>query len=312
MPASKKNTNTNRTKLSKAQKAARKREAKMDPVASLLLDPCNGDATTPFYNGEGGYSQRFVSTKTISTGASDTCIQYALFPGGMMEMTNVVPNVTSTLAGGFSTFGMAGSNFLFGNANKYRCKAACVEVWSSQAPLNITGNACFGVLPATTVQSGAVNTITGFNNVLQHATKLTADIIECLWYPGAGDNHFVSYVTTPNTAMPEESEDMNAIVFALSGLPVNTSYTFRITWVCEWTPKIGMELSSPVVGQGNSQHTSNVVNALHTYRPGWYARLKSHGQNFAKVVEPIARKELGNLLTSYGPAVLKGLTGMLI
>lgn len=307
-----KNRNTNRPQISKAEKKARKRAAKADPVASLLLDPCNGDPTTPFYNGEGGYSQRFVRTINISTGATDTALTYSFFPGAMMQSQSVVTNSTTTLPGQYTSAGVAGSAFVAGNAGKYRCKAACVEMWSSQAPLNITGTVGFGVLPATTIQNGAAQSADGFNSVLQHQTKLTADVIECLWYPGNRDSDFFHYFTNPNTAMPEEAEDMNAIFFALTGLPVNTTYTFRVTWVCEWLPKVNLDISSPVVGAGNTQHTSNVVNALHQHHPGWYARLKSHGQQFAKIAGPIVKKEIGSLARTYGPAVLSGITGMLL
>lgn len=289
-----------------------KRQAKMDPVAALLLDPCNGDVTAPFYNGEGAYSQRFVKTYTVTTGATDTALNFSFFPAAMMTTSGVATTSATILTNAYSTAGTVGSTYIGANANKFRTKAACVEMWSSQAPLNITGTVAFGVIPATTQQSGSGGTVDGLISVLQHQTKLTADIIECLWYPGNRDCDFHNYSTLPSTTMPEESEDMNAIVFAANGLPVSTAYTFRVTWVCEWTPKAALEIASPVAGNGNTQHVSNVVNTLHTQKPGWYARLKSHSQNINKVIAPVARREIGNLVSNYGPKLLTGVAGMLL
>lgn len=304
--------NTNRQKLSKAEKAARKRNAKMDPVASLLLDPCNGDPSVPFYNGEGGYSQRFVKTFTVTTGATDTALNFAFFPGALMTSQGTAATSSTILTNQFTTSGTAGSSYLGSNANKFRCKAACVEMWSSQAPLNITGTVAFGVVPATVQQSGSATTVDSLIAVLTHQTKLTADIIECLWYPGVADGDFCNYSTLPSTTMPVTADDQNTIVFAANGLPVSTSYTFRVTWVAEWVPKVGLEVASPVAGSGNTQHVSDVVNALHHAKPGWYASLKSHGQSFAKIAGPIVKRELGNLAKNYGPALLTGITGMLV
>lgn len=313
------NSNSNRAEQrrkaglgSKAARKAAKRQAKIDPVAALLLDPCNGDPTAPFYNGEGGYSQRFVKTFTVTTGATDTALNFAFFPGAMMTSQGTATNSSTTLTNQFTTSGTAGSTYLGANANKFRCKAACVEMWSSQAPLNITGTVAFGVIPSSAQQSGSATNVDGLVSVLQHQTKLTADIVECLWFPGNRDSDFHHYVTLPSALVPEEYEDMNSIVFAANGLPVNTSYTFRVTWVAEWLPKASLEVASPVAGSGNTQRTSTVVNTLHRAHPGWYARLKSHGQQFAKIAGPVVRREVGNLARQYGPAMLGAVTGMLL
>jgi hypothetical protein len=311
MPKSKvkTNANTNRTKRTAAQKLAA-RKARVDPVAALLYDPCNGDATVAMYNGEGGYSQRFVKTFSVTTGAADTALTYSFYPGANMASGGAVATGATVLTNQYGTSAGPGIAYLTANANKWRAKAACVEMWSSQAPLNITGTIAFGLLSATQYQSGSAQTVDGLVNLLTHQTKLTADIVECVWQPGPADQFFVNYATLPSTLMPLDSDDRHVIAFAGTGLPPNTSYTFRITYVCEWVPKSSLEIATTVGGGGDSQHTYNVVSALNSNKPGWYARLKSHAQQFARQAVPVIR-DITHVTQNYGPHVLKAASMLL-
>lgn len=314
MPAKSTHTRTNAVKngaRSNRRKAQKRMAQAVDPIVGLLLDPCNGDTSTPFYNGEGGYSQRFVKTFTVTTGATDTALTTAFFPGANLWSAGTATNDTTNFTNQFSKASSPGATFLAANASKIRCKAACVEMWSNQAPLNITGTMGFGIVPATSYQSGSAQNAAQLGSTVQNQVKLTADIIECLWFPGNLDSTYV-IGTAAATDMPNDSEDRNAIVFVGTGLPVSTSYTFRVTWVAEWTPRVGLEVSVPLAGNGNTQHVSNVVNALNTKHSGWYAKLKSHGQQFAKIAMPVIKKELGNLAMNYGPKLLAGASAMLL
>lgn len=292
----------------------RRRQARrLDPIASLLLDPCNSDESVPFYNGDGGYSQRFVGNYTITTGATDTALTFAFYPGGLMSSQGTAVTATTTLTNQFTTNGIIGGTFIGANANKTRCKAACVEMWSSQAPLNVTGNVAFGVISATQYQSGSATTVDGLTQILTHQTKLTSERVEVKWFPGSSDEFYNPLpVTLPSTAMPADSDDRNIIAFAASGLPSNTAYTFRVTWVCEWAPKANLAIPSSAVTGGDSQHTFRVVNEMHKAKPGWYASLKSHAAQFTELALPHVKRQVAAGIANYGPHILSTLSGLLI
>lgn len=307
------NARTNKTKRSAEQKAADRRMARMDPVAALILDPCNADVSPAFYNGEGGYTQRFVKTINVTTGGADTALNFAFYPGADMVSFGTTAAGSTIITNAFTTANAPGINYLGTNSNKFRAKAACVELWSSQAALNVLGSVGFGVLSASQYQSGLATTTDALVTVLTHQTKLTQDIVQCIWFPGVQDQFFNSTPNSlPSTALPPAYDDQNAIVYALTGLPVNTTFTFRITFVVEWIPKANLEIANVEGGGGNSQRTYEIVNELHRKRPGWYARLKSHAQQFANVAEPIMKRELKGLAQNYGPHLLKAVSGMII
>lgn len=307
------NNRTNKVKRTKDQKREDRIRSRMDPVAALVLDPCNADVSPALYNGEGGYTQRFVKTINVTTGATDTAMAFSFYPGAPMIASGTAVNSTTVIPAGYTTAGVPGITYLASNANKVRCKAACVEMWSSQPQVSVQGNLTFGVLSASQYQSGTGQSADTLGSVLTHQVKLTSDIVQCIWFPGAQDCYFNQIpVTLPSTTLPTNADDQNCITIVGTGLPVSTTYTFRVTYVVEWLPKPGLEIANVEGGGGNSERTFQIVNALHRAKPGWYATLKSHAQQFATMAGPIVQKELKGLAQNYGPHLLKSISGMVL
>jgi hypothetical protein len=265
------------------------RSPSLDPYAALLLDPCNAELSGGHFPGVKGILTRFTRTYTQPLGASTTAAFCSFFPGNDMINNQSVATSSTNFTNQYTTNNAPGDALLTTTAGKYRPVAACMRVWSDQPALNVTGNVAFGVLPARTIQSGTPNTADGLTSLLPNQTKLTSDVIEVKWMPGAADQFYHQKVDT--SSMSIDADDRNAIIAVFTGLPVNSSFTVRYTWVVEWVPKIALDLVTNSADSGGSAHKAyEIVKALHHHDPMWNVSVKPFAQAFGSTLAPFLKR----------------------
>lgn len=275
-----------------------------EKFAHMLVDPCYSSLDSGIYPGEKGLVQRVARTYTVNLGASDTVAQFAFYPGANMVLQNVAANTTTTLSTGFTKVNAPGTSFFDTNALKFRSLGACVECWSNVPPLNLTGNAFFGVVPAWNVQDGIASNADQQTQLLPEATRLTTDKISVKWVPGSHDIYWVATggAGSGPLILPEDSEDRNAISFILAGLPTNSSLTFRVTNILEWTPNKALGITQNSAHTGAGINPFAVVHAMQTHNPKWNVSITPL-MNAAAHVADSGIKALAAGVKKYGPQI---------
>jgi len=266
-------------------------QAKNEEIAYMktLLDPCAAPLAHGPYPGSRGYISRFSQYFTMNLGAGNTTGYVAFQPGtGTSSAVNYTnPSAAFTFSAGTSY--VPGDGFLLSNANGVRCLGACVQLWSDAAPLNIQGNVFLGTIPwseltgATSVQS--------FLNLANFQGKLTADVFEQKWYPGALDDRFQDYGTPPTAT---DGSSQNMIFVPVSGVPAASTLSLRVTWIVEWVPNAssGLNQAGTNTATGLVQ-PSTVVKKLHDTKPDWFTRVGNALNNMAPYIGKTAKLAAG-------------------
>jgi len=273
------------------QEARREEEAFMN----TLMDPCGSPLVHGPYPGSRGYIQRFTQYYNLGIGVANTAAYVGFCPGAGVSTSSGFPSTGSAFAFAASSAYVPGHSFLTTNANSVRCLGACIQLWSDAAPLSITGNVFMG-----TVNWGELNNAGSFQNFLNLANyqgKLTADAFEQKWYPGAEDDQFKAYGVAPSA---QDGGSQNMIFIGLSGLPASTVFSFRITWIVEYTPNAQSGMNTPSTDTSTGLILpSTVVKKLNTVKPNWFSRIG----NFLSTASPYIAE---------GAKLAAGVAGLLI
>lgn len=274
-------------------------------IARMLTDPCNAPLIGGFLPGDRGFVNRFTRINTISMGATNTCFYAVFAPSINAAAAAAVTNTSTTIVGSLDRTLGPGYTYLNNNAYKLRSTGACLQVWSDVAPLSVTGNVAYGVVPIQAVQDGSAKTIAGVSQLLSHVTKLTANSVELKFSLGANDQFY-----DPNnvgaTVLPPDVDDRNVLVVVGWGLPANSTYTCRLTNIVEWSPKADLGMTVDSSHSGPSPHTIfDVQQKLKAVAPDWNHAVKNTfgtalgeaAAGAASVLGPYAR-QLGSSLAT--------------
>lgn len=260
-----------KTQIIRAPRATREESN----LANMLADPCNAPLIHGSYPGVRGYLTRVSKFLTVTTGPTDTGFIAVIFPQTNNSiMQNFTTTATPTAYSVAQTL-VGGSTFLT-NSAQTRSVGACLQVWSNQAPLNVTGNISWGTVPignfpATTNSTGTFTADFLLTQACQHHAKMTADTLEVKWRPGSMDHYYEATNTGP--LLGTAAGDQNAIVVVAFGLPVNTTYTLRSVNIVEWQPSAASGLNMNIQSPASSPvaPTQTVAKLDRAKSNWWYA-----------------------------------------
>nr|UJQ92850.1 MAG: hypothetical protein [Narnaviridae sp.] len=238
--------------------------------AQLLVDPCSGPINKGVYPGPQGVVQRFTSDFTMNGAAGLTCGVFAYFPklNGYISNSLTSSGTAFTPSWTVAPNASPGHAFLIGVASRSRPHAACITaIPSALSVTNIQGEWAYGVVTsAELLSNGAATTIDAIFNILNTRSIIQRATLEVKWSPGLRDNQFATYGTLVDT----DVSDDNVVVLAYRGVPAATTLGFRLTSVLEWTPKIGIGLSSDGAASAVGINHVAVAATLHKHKPNWF------------------------------------------
>lgn len=241
----------------------------------MYYDPCGADLVPTVYPGDRGYVNRFVSGWTAATAALETTAIIIHKPG-----VNVAFNIGDASAAtakliGYSDTQAPGAAFLNSNATKARCTGYCINLKINAAPVDMTGQIYYGVIPASSVVEGASLSASTLVSLLTHsvaASQVGMQELEVKWSPGAFDDRYcpVSGVTG------DDDTDRNVLVIVAVGLKAATGLHGRSTAIYEWTPTAasGATIDSTSIAPSRCDF-SCVIRNLKRKDADWWWRLGS-------------------------------------
>lgn len=243
--------------------------------ALALIDPCNAPLLHGVYPGQRGVVSRFSQVYTLSTSATQTAIVAAFNPTSCISTTASVADANAVLTLPFTQPISPGSAFLASNTDSTRCLGACFQIWSNLAPLNVTGTIGMGVLPHRNIVAVSTATPSSLQGALQIISKLTDKVEEVKWRPGANDDNYAPYNANIIAA---DDGDTNDLVMVLTGLPVSSSISVKVTAIIEWTPKTVLGMGVPITNQSASPVRAHQIAAeLDKHDSSWWHGIKSFG-----------------------------------
>jgi hypothetical protein len=274
-----------------------------EQYAQMLVDPCYSSVANGFYPGEKGLVQRVARNYVIQLSPANTAAQFAYYPGANMNMRNQAPDATTNFTTGFTKAESPGITYFDTNGSKFRSLGSCVEVWSNAPALSLTGTSFFGVVPASSVQTGFAANAEVTAQLLPDSTRLTTDKISVKWVPGAHDVFWHS--TGGGTGdLPVDSDDRNCINMVFTGLPPGSSLTFRVTNIIEWTPNRSVGITQNSANTGAGVNPFAITAALHQHNPKWNISITPL-MNAAAHVADSGIKALAAGVKRYGPRIVE-------
>lgn len=265
----------------------------------LLHNPDNGDHAFDIYDGERGETQKFVSSITLNTVATQT--------SGFLQMFGATGNgswqsaAASNTALSFAVTNVQCPGYVFLNANAYktRCKALKLELIPSAASFStLTGEVAAGVTTNANFISGTT-TVDHLFDIAKAYGPLRRETVVSRWFPSGLDHTYTQYNASPD-------EDRNCVFIAYRGWPAGIQITVRITYVVEYTVKniIGIPptgaVSTPL---GHHQ----VLAAVQQQDPHWHHSIldevKRAGVGIAKDVGNFTRHMARNGMVSLAEKV---------
>jgi len=241
--------------------------------AKLLADPCNGPLVSgPFGDGAGGYINRFEADYIINNGATDIGSFLAFVPSNSLVYSSAGVAITSDTVGYTPVLGTAPANtFLAGNADQFRCLAACVQLFWPGSELTRAGITSVGQLAAASFLGGGTTvSTTQLRTNCQHVQRMPEDHVEIIWRPNDYD------LTWNNTDSLDGIGKRTALVVSAAGLPVNTGIRVRMTAVYEWLPVLQENMVTPFRSANPSSNTlTDVINYIDETGTKWYHNASS-------------------------------------
>lgn len=295
-----------RSKKVKVKRKGKKVVMRMGPTRyqSLLLDPCNGPLHSP-YAGPAGFVQRFSLDTARNTGAGSTAGFLIFAPS--REVFNTGDSTSSNAAGTAGLVNGLGQSYLNTLAADVRTVAACVTIIPSAVSANnVTGEIGVAVMPY-----GKFNGVASFvpDNLIQLCpsrgiiSKRTYDV---KWFAGTNDHEYGNQVTAGGVipAAGNAGSGDNCILVVWRGFPATTPLNFRLTSVLEWTPTLGLGVTTPAQAKAPEDHQAQAA-ALSDVHSSWWSGVASGvGGAASEFVQGVASDvgKVGRYLTRKGLA----------
>lgn len=250
--------------------------AKHTHHALSLANPSQSMIPSGVYDGEQGIINRFTQDYSIVGGATVTCLGLLFHPntGYVQAFSATDSTVTVTAALAASSGVTPGFAHLNGSARKQRGIAASIRFSLPSVTFNtISGEVACGVISTDLLTVGSAS-FTG-DQLFQYAAArapVSRGVQEVKWYPGAFDNRYATWSTSSFSATGSDSSDTNLVYVVYRGIPVNTSSSVKLDWVCEWVPRFGSGFTPSFNTKAGIDHMKTVEH-LHAHKPGWFHNL---------------------------------------
>jgi hypothetical protein len=241
-----------------------------------LHSPSQHISPPGIYDGEQGIINRFTGDFSIAGGATLTCAGYIFHPNtGYAQSFAQTGSAVATTPNLQSDFNLTpGYNFLNTTSRKVRGIAASIRFSLPSLTFStISGEVAVGVISTDVLTSG---NFTG-DNLFQYAAArapVARGVQELRWYPGAFDNRYSTW--QPNGTLISQTgsdlNDTNLMYVVYRGIPVNTSVSLKVDWVCEWVPRTNSGFTPTYQTSSGVPHIKT-VEAMHKHKPGWFHNL---------------------------------------
>ena len=279
---------TRKGRVQKRKRLNRKRNGRKLPVASnalvakhthhalSLANPSQSMIPSGVYDGEQGIINRFTQDLTLIGGSTVTCLGLLFHPntGYAQAFSSSDSTVTITAALAATSGITPGFAHLNGVARKQRGIASSLRFSLPSVTFNtISGEVACGVISSDLLTIGSA-TFTG-DQLFQYAAArapVTRGVQEVKWYPGSFDNRYATWSTSSFAATGADPSDTNLVYVVYRGIPVLTSSSVKVDWVCEWVPRFGSGFTPTYNTKSGIDHMKTVEH-LHAHKPGWFHNL---------------------------------------
>lgn len=203
----------------------------------MFYDPCGADIVPTVYPGDQGYVNRFASTYTTGSAATETNGIVIIKPGNNLNYNGSPTTTAVDFTLSFADTQAPGAGFLNDNATKIRCAGCCAVVRPLASPNNATGLLYYGILPASVVANGAAISVDKILPLLSRSVSVSQALLnplEVKWSPGTFDDRYspVAGITS------DDDSDRNVLVIVGVGMVAASGFNTRVTALYEWTPQI--------------------------------------------------------------------------
>lgn len=233
----------------------------------MLADPCNAALAPGCYRGDQGFRTRLVRNLVLGNGAGITSVAIAFVPGNGTVWVN--PSAAPSTLTAWTNLGVIGGTYLTTNASSMRSLGACCSSTPNAANLSVSGQIYTNIVPASSANLLATNSIDNLTALCSTYGKVTIDApMETKFVPAAADEQY----NVPGQVA--DLEDTNIILQVFTGLPAATGVTTRFTDIVEWKPLNGLSLvTESFLGNPSRNTIEHVKEALRKKNPKWFTNI---------------------------------------
>lgn len=240
--------------------------------AKLLADPCNAELTPSVFSGaNGALLARFEYDQIFNSSATDVGSAGYFCPGALCQNTtnNAVgfggPWSSDTIPGILVNATPAiqpGNSFLNANASGVRAISACIQVNYMGSELNRAGVIAVGCGKLSSITG--TTTTAGLRTLAQVVQRMPDEPVEYRLPPTDASALFRDPTSTLSPLGEPTGQDLPALFWSATGIPVSTGVRVRFVVVYEWIPKVNTGMTIPNMGKVSHSRNSveDVVRAL--------------------------------------------------
>lgn len=229
-------------------------DAAAERYARLLADPCNSELCPSIMAGaNGALVVRVERDEILNSSATDigSCGYYC--PGAMSAsaVRNAIgtggPWSSDTIPAALvnaTASRQPGYNFLAANSSGVRCIAGCIQVMFVGTELQRAGVMAVGCTKLSNL-TGTSSTLADLRGQAQIVTKTPDGFLEYRLPPTEAAELFRDPNNPNDNTFDPATQDLPALFWSVSGIPVSTGVRVRYVAVYEWVPKQAVGLVAP-------------------------------------------------------------------
>lgn len=241
--------------------------------AKLLADPCNAPLCPSIMAGSNGamvsrfeYDQIFNASATDVGSAGYFCPSLLTANVACNSIGVGGPWSSDTIPGGLTNATLAsqpGYTFLSSNASGARCVAACIQVQFIGTELQRAGVMAVGCTKYSTL-TDVTPTTALLRTQAQIVSRTPDGIMEYRLPPSEASEMFRDPNNNANQQLEPATQDLPALFWSVTGIPVSTGVRVRFVVVYEWIPRVGSGMIAPQMAAVAKSRNSNadVLQAL--------------------------------------------------
>jgi hypothetical protein len=213
----------------------------------MVSNPCFSDLAESAYRGQSGFTQRFTSVRTYTTG-TDTAFLALYSPAGaaMSFKSGAADTTVFTPVFDIAT---TGQTFLAATASQWRCIGFCVDIEYVGTELARAGVIGSGTYVPNTIPAGTATNVLNVSPMFSNVTRTSDQTMTAKWFPGVGNERYMALGEGNDLLF---GNDTTALAIYGVNMPAGLQVRFVETAIYEWLPKTLQGINYPSATAGRN------------------------------------------------------------
>lgn len=213
----------------------------------MVSNPCFADLSESAYRGQSGFTQRFTSVRTYTSG-TDTAFLALYDPAGAALSFKSGAADTTVFTPVFDIL-TTGQAFLSATASSWRCIGFCVDIEYVGTELARAGVIGSGTYVPSAIPAGTATNVLNVSPMFSNVTRTSDRTMTAKWFPGVGNERYQNLGETADLLF---GNDTTALAIYGVNMPPGLQIRLVETAIYEWLPKTLQGINYPSATAGRN------------------------------------------------------------